>query len=65
MAPLSEQALKNKRKYSTEWARKNTIIVSIQLRKGKDDDIIEYVKTVGNKNLLIKNILRDFIKKVK
>lgn len=55
---LSDAALKRKRAYSAAWAKQNTILISVQLNKEKDKDIIELLQRTPNRNKTIKDLLR-------
>lgn len=48
-------------KAATAYNKKNTIAFTIRLNTKTDDDIIAALETVGNKNALIKKLLRAAI----
>lgn len=60
---LSEQALKNKRMYTAKWVRENTVSITVQLSKLKDQMIIDFLANVPNKNKYIKDLLRKALTK--
>lgn len=57
---ISEQARINKYNYTKKWTKENTKMVALQLSKAKDQDLIDLLSKVDNRNGYIKKALRFF-----
>ena len=63
---LTESEKKERqRKASAKYDKENTVGVHLKLNKGSDADIIEMLNESGNKQGLIKKLLRENKKKTK
>lgn len=60
---LSETALVNKRRYTKEWQKKHNKTICIQMSDVNDQDIIDFLKTIKNRNKYLKDLLRSQIAK--
>ena len=47
----------------TKWDKENTTVVTMKLNNNQDADIIEKLKSVGNKQGYIKQLIRSDIAK--
>ena len=48
-------------KAATEYNKRSTVCFTVRLNINTDADIITALESVGNKNALIKNLLRHYI----
>lgn len=51
------------KKYDQDWKAKNTTRVTVRLNNNTDEDIIEYLSTLDNKQGYIKELIREDMKK--
>lgn len=54
-----------KARADAKWKKLNATRVTFRLYKNTDADLIEYLKTIDNKQGLIKQLLRDHMNKGK
>ena len=54
----SEEYLKKKRRYIGEYQKKFYVNFNFKLRKGKDDDVIEKLKSQRNRSSYIVDLIR-------
>jgi hypothetical protein len=57
---LSLEAQKRKEAYTKEWQKQYTKKYTIQLRKGKDDELIKFIDELENKNEVFKKLLLEY-----
>ena len=63
---MARRKLTNKAKaYMTEYSKTHTTRIAFQLSNEYDADILEYMKTVPNKNAYLKDLVRADMKKQK
>lgn len=55
----------NKSKYNIKYEKENKKRIPFTLNKNTDSDIIDYLEIVPNKSQLLKELLREYIKKQK
>ena len=53
---LSLEAQKRKEAYTKKWQKQYTKKYTIQLRKGKDDELIKFIDELENKNEVFKKL---------
>lgn len=51
------------KKYDQDWKAKNTTRVTVRLNNNTDEDIIEFLSTLDNKQGYIKELIREDMKK--
>lgn len=51
------------KRYDQDWKAKNTTRVTVRLNNNTDEDIIEYLSTLDNKQGYIKELIREDMKK--
>ena len=56
-------AWKGKIPYTIQYNKEKTTTVNVRLNTGTDADLIAYLQTIGNKQGLIKDLLREEMKK--
>lgn len=63
---MARRKLTNKAKaYMTEYSKTHTTRIAFQLSNEYDADILEFMKTVPNKNAYLKELVRTDMKKQK
>lgn len=61
---MAKRKLTNKAKaYMTEYSKTHTTRIAFQLSNEYDADILEFMKTVPNKNGYLKDLVREDMKK--
>lgn len=48
---------------SVKWTKENVKSVTLALRRGEDDDIIEFIESLENRQAYIKRIIREDMEK--
>jgi len=51
------------KKYDQDWKAKNTTRVTVRLNNNTDEDIIEFLSTLDNKQGYIKELIREDMKR--
>ena len=59
---MSKESIKESNK---KWKKENATRITFRLYKNTDADLIQFLETVGNKQKLIKDLLRQHIAKGK
>lgn len=60
---MAKRKLTNKAKaYMTEYSKTHTTRIAFQLSNDYDADILEFMKTVPNKNAYLKDLVRQDMK---
>lgn len=62
---MRKKATNKQKAYIYEYQKENTRRINFQLNKIHDADILEFLDSLENKNLYLKNLVRDDMKKKK
>ena len=59
---LSKEAKQHKDEYTKNWSKINTRKFTIQLRVGRDDELINAIESTTNKNEMFKSAIKAYLK---
>lgn len=60
-----EKSKFDQRKFNQEWDKKNTTQIKMKLNNNTDKELLEYLKTVPNKQGYIKRLILDDMERKK
>ena len=55
--------MRDKKAYDIQYVKNNCKVVKLLLNKNTDQDILKYLEGVTNKNLFLKDLIREEMKK--